>query len=120
MGSGVEVVHVAYARQQRARHSNNGSHIRATLKPVGKLLPPGGQTSGQSAHDPRAIFKHNNRGQVVLNFGATLKNVGLNVGQLMRMKTKLGTLENSLKHSLHAKRTHQRRRAQLGEGRAAR
>ena len=120
MVRGVEIIHVANARRpkpvrrpRQSRPSNTDPIVR------GKLLPRGGVMSGQSIHDPRAVFKRNIRGQVVLNFEATLKNVGLNIGQLMRMKTTLGTLENSLKHSLHAKRTHQRRRARLGERRAA-
>ena len=110
---GVEIVHITAARLRPQRKPN----IRPLKKP-GKLLPTGGAMSRQSVSDPRAVFTRNARGQVVIDFHPTLRNVGLTIPQLLDMQTKLGTLENSLKHSLQAKRMHQRKRA-TGERRAA-
>ena len=53
---------------------------------------------------------YNDRGAIVLDTKATLKKLGLTVGQVMRMTTKLGTLENSVKRSLRTKRAFERAR----------
>ena len=90
---GVEIVHVTDARNKK-----------------GTLRPRGGVHSPQSAHDPRAVWMYNDRGAIVLDTKATLKKLGLTVGQVMRMTTKLGTLENSVKRSLRTKRAFERAR----------
>ena len=127
---GAVIVHTAadkYGKRSRPaapRAAGKGSQLPRQLqaerneKQPGKLLPVGGTMSRQSAGDPRAVFTRNARGQVVIDFHATLRKVGLTIPQLMALKTKLGTLENSLKHSLNTKQAHQRKRLQQ-ERRAA-
>ena len=49
--------------------------------------------------DPRAVYIHNHACQRVLDVDATLNNMNLTYAQISAMKTKRGTLENSVKSS---------------------
>lgn len=49
--------------------------------------------------DPRAVLKWSS-GKHVLNTDATLKNLGISKSDLLKMKTRNGTLEGALKRSI--------------------
>jgi hypothetical protein len=59
-------------------------------------------SSSKTIKDTRAVWIEKKHGKV-LNTSLTLKNIGLSEKQLMSMKTKIGTLEHSLKCTIRTK-----------------
>ena len=85
---------------------------KAKAKPTKKIKKPN-KTVNKRAYkkieDSRAVWMDaKNKYVKKLDLTRTLKNIGLTENQLMKMKTKHGTLENSVKCSIKIKRTLER------------
>lgn len=79
--------------------SNGNGHTPE--KPVAKAKPRAKAKRQPSIKhtDPRAVLKLSG-GKQVLNAEATLRNLGISKSDLLKMKTRNGTLEGALKRSI--------------------
>lgn len=81
--------------------SNGNGHTPE--KPVAKAKPKAKAKIKRNTSimhtDPRAVLKWSS-GKHVLNTDATLKNLGISKSDLLKMKTRNGTLEGALKRSI--------------------
>jgi hypothetical protein len=77
--------------------SNGNGHTPE--KPAAKAKTKAKKQPSAKRTDPRAVLQWSG-GKHVLNTDATLKNLGISKSELMKMKTRNGTLEGALKRSI--------------------
>lgn len=77
--------------------SNGNGHMPD--KPAAKAKTKAKKQPSTKHTDPRAVLQWSG-GKQVLNTDATLRNLGISKSDLLKMKTRNGTLEGALKRSI--------------------